>query len=368
MSELTGEPAQTLHRLLEVDMTNTNTATGMTAFKKNEMNPLSADVIIVDEMSMVDALLFEALLRAIKPDAKLIMAGDSEQLPSVGAGNILADLIACNKIEAVRLIEIFRQAQASLIVTNAHRIVSGAMPELNVRDKDFFFMECKGFENEYGYAGHAPGIGEQISAFVVDLVQSRLPAAYGFDPVEDIQVLTPTKIGAAGTRELNKILQAAVNPPSLKKRETKFGDVVFRTGDKVMQTANDYNIEWKRGGERGMGVYNGDIGMIMGFEGGSGSMLVNFDGRVAAIEPKLFAKIEHAYAITVHKSQGSEYKAVIMPIPDATRRLLYRSLLYTGVTRARDLLILIGRRRAVTEMVNNECETARYSCLRDMLE
>lgn len=353
MSELTGQSAQTIHRLLEVDSSKDT----FTVFKKNELNPLKADVIIIDEMSMVDALLFESLLRAVKVDSKLIMVGDSDQLPSVGAGNILADLIECGKIEQVRLTEIFRQAQESLIVTNAHKIVSGGQPELNVKDKDFFFMPCEGYDSD-----------SAIAATVTRLVKERLPAAYGYEPVDDIQVLTPTKMGLAGTRELNKQLQAAVNPPSVKKREIKFGDVVFRTGDKVMQTANDYNIEWKRGGENGIGVFNGDIGIITGIDNYGGGMTVNFDGRVAVIPPQLFGKIEHAYAITVHKSQGSEYKAVIMPVPAVTKRLLYRSLLYTGVTRARDLLILVGKRATVDEMVGNERKSVRYSCLREMLD
>jgi exodeoxyribonuclease V alpha subunit len=353
MSELTGQPAQTIHRLLEVDASKET----LTTFKRNEMNPLKADVIIIDEMSMVDVLLFESLLRAVKSDAKLIMAGDSDQLPSVGAGNILADLIACGMIEQVRLTEIFRQASQSLIVTNAHKIVSGAAPELQIKDKDFFFIPCDGYNCE-----------EEIAETVTGLVKTRLPAAYEYDPVEDIQVLTPTKMGLAGTRELNKMLQNSVNPACSKKKEVKFGDVVFRVGDKVMQTVNDYNVEWKRGGERGTGVYNGDIGLITGIDSHNGAMMVNFDGRVAVIEPQSFNKIEHAYAITVHKSQGSEYKAVILPVSSAARRLLYRSLLYTGVTRARDLLILVGRRETVMEMVNNECKTVRYSCLKSMMK
>jgi exodeoxyribonuclease V alpha subunit len=348
MSELTGEPAQTIHRLLEVESTE-----NMMKFKRNETNPLKADVIIIDEMSMVDVLLFESLLRAIKPDSKLIMVGDSDQLPSVGAGNVLADLIACEQIEQIRLTEIFRQASESLIVTNAHKIVSGLQPELGTKDKDFFFMPCS--------------TEEEIAAKITDLIKTRLPAAYDYDPVEDIQVLTPTKIGFAGTRELNKRLQAAVNPPSVKAKQVVFGDVVFRVGDKIMQTVNDYNIEWKRAGERGMGVFNGDIGIITGIDSYSGSLVINFDGRVAAIPPGLFNKIEHAYAITVHKSQGSEYRAVIMPIPAGARRLLYRSLLYTGVTRARDLLILVGRRDTVIEMVSNEQKSVRYSCLKWMM-
>ncbi|MCL1881313.1 MAG: AAA family ATPase [Oscillospiraceae bacterium] len=398
MSELTGEPAQTIHRLLEVDGSYQNTGLGMTVFKKNDMNPLNADVIIVDEMSMVDVLLFEALLRACKPDTKLIMAGDSEQLPAVGAGNVLSDLISSDKIKEIRLIEIFRQAQESLIVTNAHKIISGEMPELSCKNKDFFFMPCGGgtnfvpptsvaeynesddYENYVDYAGASEYgnyshdsyndshiIGEEIAQTVVSLVQTRLPNAYGFDPFDDIQVLSPTKMGAAGTRELNRLLQNAINPKSMRKQEMRFGDVVFRMGDKVMATSNDYNIEWKRDGERGMGVFNGESGIITDFDGSSGGVYINFDGRVAFIPQKQLIKIEHAYAITVHKSQGSEYKAVIMPIPNTARRLLYRSLLYTGVTRARDLLILIGKNQTIAEMVSNECETTRISCLKDML-
>ena len=352
MSELTGQPAQTIHRLLEVDASRDN----LTTFKKNEINPLKADVVIIDEMSMVDVLLFESLLRAVKVDAKLIMAGDSDQLPSVGAGNILADLIMSNKIKQIRLTEIFRQAQTSLIVTNAHKIVSGVIPELNSKDNDFFFIPCEGYNSD-----------SEIAATVIGLVKERLPNAYGFNPVDDIQVLTPTKIGMSGTRELNKMLQAAVNPPSVKKKEIKFGDIVFRVGDKVMQTANDYTIEWKKGGEQGMGVYNGDIGVITGIDSYSGGMNVNFDGRVATIPSQLFGKIEHAYAITVHKSQGSEYKAVIFPVSAVTKRLLYRSLLYTGVTRARDLVILVGRKDVIIEMVKNERKRVRYSCLKTMM-
>jgi exodeoxyribonuclease V alpha subunit len=358
MSELTGERAKTIHRLLEVDGASFESR-GTVAFKRDEENPLKADVIIIDEMSMVDVLLFEALLRAIKPDSKLIMVGDSDQLPSVGAGNVLADLIACGRIPQVRLTEIFRQATESLIVTNAHRIVTGAAPELQVRDKDFFFIPCS---DEFGYSSE-----EEIADIVTGLVKTRLPTAYGYDPIEDIQVLTPTKLGAAGTRELNRQLQAAVNPASRKNKETKYGDVTFRVGDKVMQTSNDYNIEWLRAGERGTGVFNGDIGLITGIDSYTGAMTVNFDGRVAVIAPQLFNKIEHAYAITVHKSQGSEYKAVVMPIPSSARRLLYRSLLYTGVTRARDLLILVGKRETLTEMVGNEQRTVRYSCLKSMM-
>ncbi|MDR0223024.1 MAG: ATP-dependent RecD-like DNA helicase [Oscillospiraceae bacterium] len=349
MSELTGERAQTIHRLLEVDMTKDD----LLAFKKNELNPLKADAVIIDEMSMVDALLFEALLRAVKPDAKLILVGDSDQLPSVGAGNILRDLISSGVIPGVRLTEIFRQAAESLIVVNAHKIVKGREPELNARDKDFFFIPCGG--------------DEEIAETVVGLVKTRLPAAYGLDPFDDIQVLAPAKIGAAGTRELNKMLQDAINPASVKKREMKYFDAVFRTGDKVMQVVNDYNVEWKRGGEKGMGIFNGDIGIIVDADNYSGGLTVNFDGRAAFVPSSLFNKIEHAFAITVHKSQGSEYKAVIMPVSSFARRLLYRSLLYTGVTRARDLLIVVGKRETILKMAENERGTSRYSCLKSMI-
>jgi len=350
MSELTGEKATTIHRLLEVDFAKDN----LLCFKRDELNPLKADVIIIDEMSMVDALLFESLLRALKPDAKLIMVGDSDQLPSVGAGNVLGDLIASGKIASVRLTEIFRQAAESLIVTNAHKIITGEKPVLGVKNKDFFFMPR---ESE-----------SDMASTVISLVKTRLPDAYGLNPIDDIQVLTPTKMGAAGTKELNRALQEAVNPASLKKREVKYFDITFRVGDKVMQTANDYNIAWKRAGEKGMGIFNGDIGIIADIDTRTGSLLVNFDGRVAVIPPALFNKIEHAYAITVHKSQGSEYRAVIFPLPSAARKLLYRSLLYTGVTRARDLLIMVGRNETVEYMAGNKLKTRRYTCLKALME
>lgn len=349
MSELTGENAKTIHRLLEVTMNSEN----LLNFKRNEMNPLKLDVIIVDEMSMVDVLLFESLLRAVRVDSKLIMVGDSNQLPSVGAGNVLRDLISSGLIPTVELKEIFRQAAESLIVTNAHRIISGEMPELGIRDKDFFFME-KSTEGE-------------IAKLVIELNKTRLPNTYGFSPFDDIQVLTPTKMGAAGTKELNKSLQLALNPPSRNRRELRFYDAVFREGDKVMQIANDYDAAWKKGGEKGTGIFNGDIGLIAEIDPYSGNMLINFEGRVACYTQSMLNRIEHAYAITIHKSQGSEYNAVIMPLTNRTYNLLFRNLLYTGVTRAKTILIVVGQKSTINEMIQNERKTLRYSNIKPLL-
>ena len=349
MSELTGENARTIHRLLEVDFNSEDRL----AFKKNEKNPLKADVVIVDEMSMVDALLFEALLRALKPTASLIMVGDSNQLPSVGAGNVLRDLIASGELPTVELTEIFRQAAESLIVTNAHRIVKGVQPELNDRKNDFFFMSCPREED--------------IPQLIIDLTKTRLPNTYGYSPVDDIQILTPTRIGRAGTKELNRELQHALNPPSRGKAEIKVFDTVFRTGDKVMQIKNDYDIEWSKGAEYGRGVFNGDIGFIEELDKYSGNMVVNYDGKRASYTPDMLKKLDLAYAVTIHKSQGSEYNAVIMPLTSVSRNLMYRNLLYTGVTRAKSILIIIGKKSQVEEMVNNDRKTLRYSCIKALL-
>lgn len=350
MSDLTGQPAKTIHRLLEVDFAKENT----TKFKHNELNPLNADVVIIDEMSMVDTLLFEALLRAVKPESKLIMVGDSNQLPSVGAGNVLRDLIATHLIPTVELKEIFRQAAQSLIVTNAHRIVRGELPELDERKKDFFFMPC--------------ATDEETARLVVSLVGARLPKSYGYDPIDDIQILSPTKLGAAGTRELNRALQLALNPPARNKKEVKSFDVAFRMGDKVMQIKNDYDVSWKKSsGETGMGIYNGDIGIIKDVDARSGTLTIDFDGRIANYASEMLNKLEHAYAVTIHKSQGSEYRAVVMPLTAVSDNLLYRNLLYTGITRAKENIILVGSREVVARMVANDRKTRRYSCMNRLL-
>lgn len=350
MSDLTGEPARTIHRLLEVDFT----AKGELKFKRNETNPLPADVVIADEMSMVDALLMCSLVRAIKPTSKFIMVGDSNQLPSVGAGNVLKDLIASHYIPSVELKEIFRQAAQSLIVTNAHRIVNGEFPVLDDRQNDFFFMN-KSLESD-------------ISELVIQLAKQRLPDTYGFSPIDDIQVLCPTKMGMAGTKELNKQLQSALNPPSQNKAELKFFDVIFRTGDKVMQTKNDYDVLWTKNNEKGSGIFNGDIGIIRSVDRFSQNVTIDFEGRVAIYTSEMLRRLEHAYAITIHKSQGSEYDAVIIPITAFTHNLLYRNLLYTGVTRAKKMIIVIGTKELVKTMVDNNRKMLRYSLLRPLLE
>ena len=350
MSDLTGEPARTIHRLIEVDFT----AKGELKFKRNETNPLPADVVIADEMSMVDALLMCSLVRAIKPTSKFIMVGDSNQLPSVGAGNVLKDLIASHYIPSVELKEIFRQAAQSLIVTNAHRIVNGEFPVLDDRQNDFFFMN-KSLESD-------------IAELVIQLAKQRLPDTYGFSPIDDIQVLCPTKMGMAGTKELNKQLQSALNPPSQNKAELKFFDVIFRTGDKVMQTKNDYDVLWTKNNEKGSGIFNGDIGIIRSVDRFSQNVTIDFEGRVAIYTSEMLRRLEHAYAITIHKSQGSEYDAVIIPITAFTHNLLYRNLLYTGVTRAKKMIIVIGTKELVKTMVDNNRKMLRYSLLRPLLE
>lgn len=350
MSDLTGEPARTIHRLLEVDFT----AKGELKFKRNETNPLPADVVIADEMSMVDALLMCSLVRAIKPTSKFIMVGDSNQLPSVGAGNVLKDLIASHYIPSMELKEIFRQAAQSLIVTNAHRIVKGEFPVLDDRQNDFFFMN-KSLESD-------------IAGLVIQLAKQRLPDTYGFSPIDDIQVLCPTKMGMAGTKELNKQLQSALNPPSQNKAELKFFDVIFRTGDKVMQTKNDYDVLWTKNNEKGSGIFNGDIGIIRSVDRFSQNVTIDFEGRVAIYTSEMLRRLEHAYAITIHKSQGSEYDAVIIPITAFTHNLLYRNLLYTGVTRAKKMIIVIGTKELVKTMVDNNRKMLRYSLLRPLLE
>ncbi len=350
MSDLTGQPAKTIHRLLEVDFSKENKL----KFKHNELNPLKADVIIIDEMSMVDILLFEALLRAIKPESKLIMVGDSNQLPSVGAGNVLRDLISSGLIPTVELKEIFRQAAESLIVTNAHKIVNGIQPELNDRKKDFFFMPTT--------------TDNDTAQLVVDLVRTRLPKSYGYSPVDDIQILSPTKIGPAGTKELNRSLQLALNPPARNKKEIRFFDVAFRMYDKVMQIKNDYDVAWKKDGESGLGIFNGDIGIITDVDTHNGILTIDFDGRIAVYTTEMLNKLEHAYAVTIHKSQGSEYKAVVMPLTAVSEQLLYRNLLYTGITRAKENIILIGGYDVVARMVQNDRKTLRYSCMKKLLE
>lgn len=350
ISDLTGYDAKTIHRMLETVFDKN----GKPQFKHNENNPVACDVMIVDEMSMVDTLLFEALLRALKLSCRFIMVGDSDQLPSVGAGNVLKDMIDCGRLPVVQLTEIFRQAQQSCIVTNAHKIVKGEQPDLSRSDNDFFFMQRLDFES--------------ASDTVVELTAKRLPAAYNFSPKDDIQILCPSRKGALGVVEMNKTLQSALNPSQKNKPEIKGALYSFRADDKVMQVKNNYDIEWSRGSEKGTGIFNGDIGIILRAVKAESKIYIDFDGRIAEYTYEMLDQLELAYAVSVHKSQGSEFNAVIIPLLGGFEKLYYRNLLYTAVTRAKKLLIIVGSRRVVEAMVNNNRRTLRYSCLRDMLE
>lgn len=349
MSDLTGYEAKTIHRLLEV----VYDVSGKLSFAHNENNPLECDVLIIDEMSMVDVLLFESLLRAVRLGCKLIMVGDSDQLPSVGAGNLLRDIIDSKTVTVIELKEIFRQAQKSLIVTNAHKIVSGEYPDLTRKDNNFFFFR----RDDY----------DKAAKLVVDLVKTRLPEAYKYSPTDDIQVLTPSRKGTLGTVELNKVLQQEINPPAKLKPEYKGYLYTFRVGDKVMQTKNNYDIVWRRDEEQGTGIFNGDIGKIININHATQNAVLDFDGRLASYPFDLLPQVELAYAITVHKSQGCEFEAVIMPIMGGFEKLYYRNLLYTAVTRAKKLLILIGSEEKIHNMVDNNRRTRRYTCLKAML-
>lgn len=349
MADLTGAQAQTIHRLLEVDFGGS-----VNSFRRCESNPLVCDALIIDEMSMVDTLLMASLLKAVKPSTRLIMVGDCDQLPSVGAGNVLRDLTASGKVPSVELKTIFRQAAESLIVTNAHRIVNGEMPILNDRKSDFFFMPTSS--------------EEETLRLVVDLCRSRLPKSYGYSALDDIQVLCPSKMGTVGTASINRELQLALNPPAGGRAELNSFNTLYRVGDKVMQTKNDYDVEWRRNDEKGHGIFNGDIGVIRSADKANNRISVDFDGRTAVYDLEMLRRIEHAYAVTIHKSQGSEYPAVIIPLPNGMDRLSYRNLLYTAVTRARNILIIIGTEQKIRMMVENDRRAHRNTCLKTMLE
>ncbi|MDO4748763.1 MAG: ATP-dependent RecD-like DNA helicase, partial [Eubacteriales bacterium] len=311
MSQVTGENAKTIHRLLEVSFDIEDKP----VFKKNEHNMLNCDAIIVDEVSMVDCVLFESLMRALPLACRLILVGDSDQLPSVGAGNVLADLIASGTLPVVELKEIFRQSMSSLIVTNAHKIVGGVMPVLNITDNDFFFIN--------------KGSMEEVSATIVDLCTRRLKNTYGYSCMDDIQILSPTRKGLLGTFELNKQIQNIVNPPDKTKSEISVNYYILRVGDKVMQVKNNYNINWvKDNGEYGEGVFNGDIGVLIEVNKSAHYVKVRFDDKVAMYDVDAISDLELAYACTVHKSQGNEFEAVVMPVYSFAPQLMYRNLLY----------------------------------------
>ncbi len=363
MTEATGYEAKTIHRLLEVSGQVDDDEKGRSSgvhFEKNRDNPLETDAIIIDEMSMVDIHLFYALLKALVPGVHLILVGDSSQLPSVGPGQVLKDLIDSGRFSTIYLKKIFRQAEESDIVMNAHRIHDGQAPVLDNKSKDFFFLE----RND-------PNV---IYKHMIQLIRDKLPSYVDADPF-DIQVLTPMKKGALGALQLNLILQEYLNPPEDGKKEHAYGDHVFREGDKVMQIRNNYQATWEIVGkyniavDSGMGVFNGDMGVIKEINEYSQDMVVEFDEKKRVRYP--FAdldELELSYAITIHKSQGSEYPAVIMPLLGGPRMLLNRNLLYTAVTRAKNTVCILGSSQTVMTMVSNEQQLRRYTGLKDRIK
>lgn len=350
MSEATSEEAKTIHRLLEVAYTDGERQ----QFMRNRTNLLDENVIIIDEASMIDALLMAALLEAIRPGAKLLLIGDADQLPSVGAGNVLADIIASDTVNTVHLKDIFRQAGESLIVTNAHAINEGRYPDLQTKNNDFFFL---------------PRASEEETAeTIVRLCTTRLPKTYGPKILESLQIITPTRKSTCGVEALNARLQQALNPPSPSKREKHARSVTFREGDKVMQIRNNYDILWVKDGVEGAGIFNGDIGKIIKVDNTAGTLVIDFDDRITEYDYTLLDELEHAYAVTVHKSQGSEYRTVIIPAFKFSKRLLTRNLLYTAVTRAQQMVIIVGDEQAVNDMVDNNRHALRYTSLRERME
>lgn len=355
MSEATGREAKTIHRMLEMEYADDS----FPRFRRDDKNLLEEHVIIIDEASMIDTAIMAALLKAIKPGARLILIGDADQLPSVGAGNIMGDMLGCERINTVKLTEIFRQARESLIITNAHAINHGIYPDLDTKSRDFFFIHRE--------------TDEDIVGTIADLCVRRLPQTYGTSIRDAIQVISPSRKSGAGTDILNIRLQAALNPPAREKRERKFRGILFREGDKVMQTRNNYDIEWTKstdlGGEvDGIGIFNGDIGTILEINPNAENVTIRFDDRVAVYDFTMLEELEHAFAITVHKSQGSEYPVVIIPAYDFTPMLLTRNLLYTAVTRAQKMVIIVGKQEVVKTMVDNNKQTKRYTGLGYLLK
>ena len=347
LGELTGREAQTVHRLLGMSW---NEATHEVTFTKGEKEPLEADAVIVDEMSMVDLPLFAALLRALRPGTRLVMVGDADQLPSVGPGNVFSDLIRSGRVETVFLREVFRQAERSAIIRNAHAVNAGEPPRLQNDQGDFYFL-CR-------------RDAQRAVSTVVELCKTRLPEKMGI-PVSDIQVLTPTRKGPAGTENLNRLLQEALNPPKPGQPEVRWGDRVYRPGDRVMQTRNDYDILWeKEDGTVGSGVFNGDVGHVQAIDPAGEWLAILYEDRKALYSLEMLSEIDLAYAQTVHKAQGSEYPCVVLCAMPSAPGLMVRGVLYTALTRARELLILVGDDAAVREMAANDRRARRYSGLR----
>ncbi len=352
ISEVTGRDASTIHRLLEATI---DPHTGKMFFAKDASSPLQCDAVIVDEMSMVDIQLLHSLLLAIPQGKRVILVGDPDQLPPVGPGFPFSDCLRSGVLPSVRLTEVFRQAQESLIVMNAHRVNRGELPQLRERKKDFFFLPCRSEED--------------VAATIRDLCQRRLPNNMGI-PSDQIQVLTPTRKGGVGTGSLNQLLQSALNPPSPDKKERKFGDFSFREGDRVMQIRNNYGIMWSKldGSGVGTGVFNGDIGILTEIDPSAETVTVVFDDKQTQYDFSQLNELEPAYAMTVHKAQGSEYRAVVMSVWGGSQYLMNRSVLYTAITRARELLILVGREEAVQLMTQNAKVGRRYTGLKLRLE
>ena len=353
MSDSTGREAKTIHRLLEVNVIQSNES----FFVHNESNPLKTDVVIVDEVSMVDAALMCALLKAMPRDCKLILVGDKDQLPSVGAGNVLADILESGVISYCMLTKIFRQGEKSLIITNAHLINEGKMPLIDNTSMDFFFDS----KND----------PEVIKDTILELVTTRLPKFLGVDP-QTIQVLAPLKAGVCGIENLNKVLQERINPPSSGKRQVEFGRTIFREGDKVMQMSNNYDLEWKKHGryadEIGKGVFNGDIGIVSTIDPNTSEVVVEFeDGRICLYARPDLIDLSLSYAITIHKSQGSEFDTVIIPAIAGPSIILTRNLIYTAVTRAKKMVVIVGEKLYLKRMVSNKYTATRFTLLKKLL-
>ena len=351
LGEVTDCDAQTIHRALGMSY---NELTGQAAFKKNGSDPLEAHAVIVDEMSMVDLELMQALLEALRPGCRLVLVGDPDQLPSVGAGNVLGDLLRSTVVPTVSLTQVFRQAEQSAIIRNAHAVNLGQPPQLDSNQGDFFFL-CR----------RSP---DRLVQTVVELCRDRLPRNMNI-PAEQIQVLSPTRKGACGTVSLNRALQAALNPPSPQKRQKQWGDVTFRVGDRVMQTKNNYDVLWEKDdGTAGSGIFNGDVGVIQDIDSSGELIVLRFDDRTATYTADLLSQLDMAYAITVHKSQGSEYPAVILVSAPAAPSLMVRGVLYTAITRARRMLIMVGDDAVPARMAENDRQQRRYSGLRRRLK
>lgn len=351
ITEVTGREAKTIHRLLEVEWGEGEER----RFARNEKNPIDCDAIIVDEASMIDSLLFADLLRALKSSCRIILVGDSDQLPSISAGNVLADIIASDVFPCIRLEKVFRQANESMIIRNAHAIIKGEKADFSDKNSDCFLLSR---QDKYS-----------TLSTLLELVTERLPAAYNIDSVRDIQVLCPSKMTENGTININNLLQERLNPLKKGQPQVSFKGIYFRVGDKVMQTKNNYDLQFKKdNGEFGSGVFNGDIGFITDIDIRAGIVKVRFDDRVATYFAEDYGQLELAYAITVHKSQGSEYDYVVLPLSEVPGKLKYRNLLYTAVTRSKKMLVCVGSEKIWEEMAANDKKTLRYTLLKHYIE